>query len=211
MPINFEVYESQLENSKKFDGSLRILFMAHRYMPNAEDKGFPIFQEVALELIRKYSDVFFDIIGDFGVKDLDFDSSIERFKFHGILEEKEFGRVLNETHIILSPNQPFILNPGAYDGFPLGSCIIASIFNNALVTSDYFSEAKNYNLIEDIDFLKIEPKKEKIIPKVQALIEDRDRLKSISFSGREKVYKAYSYSSQIEKRVDLFREIVNKR
>lgn len=209
VPINLEYYRSYINENKRFDGSLRILFMANKYTSDGKDKGFPVFQKVARELILKDDSIRFDIIGGFSKSDLVYRDFENYFIFHGLLQENQFFKILNNTHIILSPNFPFVLNRGAFDGFPLGATITGGIFLNAMIMTDYFSESKQTGWIDDKHFLEISLDLDDIIRKIDSLLNDRKKLKELAYQGQKKIFDQYSYKNQILPRVDLFKKVLN--
>lgn len=204
IPLNLKIYDSQIIGDKDFYGKIKILFMANKYTKDGTDKGFPAFVEFANKVIKSNIDIEFHIIGDFGESDIQEVSIINYFKFHGQLSEQNFGNVLNETQLIISPNIPFILSPGAFDGFPLGTSVTAGYFNNAMFLTDYFSESEKEAWIDGRHFIKILPDADQIFESVFPYLLDREKLMSLAYNGKNKIMEHYSFKKQIEPRIKLF-------
>src|SRR5690606_29200932 len=102
---------------------------------------------------------------------------LRNFTFHGQVDESEFGKVLNKTHLIISPNSPFKLNNGAFDGFPLGSCVTAGYFKNALFMTDYFDESASIQWRDDFHFCKINFASKDITNEILPYLKNRKKLK----------------------------------
>ncbi len=207
VPINFEIKSLEVD-LKKFNGDLKILFFGNKYTKNGEDKGFDIFQEVANILINKIPNLSFHIIGNFDENDLKHELLINYFTFHGVLNEEAYMKIINKTQIIISPNRPFILSPHAFDGFPLATCVEASLFNNLIMASDYFNESAKLNLVDNVDFIKVNYNPIKISDKIILLNKNRDQIKQISISGKAKIMEIYSHKNQIKPRIELFNNIL---
>lgn len=204
-PINLNNYNCSI--NKNFNGPIQILFMANKYMAYGFDKGFDIFQLVSLRLIKKYPDITFHVIGSFSESDLTFRELSENYIFHGSLVEENFGNILNQTQICVSPNRPNALNQGAIDGFPLASSITAGYYKNILFLSDVFNEAENINIINGKDFIKINFDPFKISKQIENFIDDRKLLEEVALNGCEKIKDLYSYENQITPRLNFFKKI----
>ncbi len=113
-----------------------ICFVAHKYMKGGVDKGYDLFVEVARLLSQMHPDIFFHVVGPFGPDDIDAHDIEERMTFYGPQQTHFFPDFYSRMDIILSPNVPFVLLPGAFDGFPTGSCIEAGLCGVAVFCTD---------------------------------------------------------------------------
>ncbi|MFM9989046.1 hypothetical protein [Flavobacterium sp.] len=198
--INFE-YNKDLNKTS-------ILFFANKYTSDGSDKGFDIFQKIVLALIDKKEEFNFIVIGGFSKIDL-IDSLLEKvIVFKGTLNEFEFESVLKETHILVSPNKPFILSKNAFDGFPLATCVTASLYGNVNFMTDYFNESENLDLNHNQDFIKINCDVNEIVHKILELHNNKELLKQIAENGRNKMLHLYSFEKQIKPRIDHFKKIL---
>lgn len=209
VPFNLETLEAQVHNHKDFSGSLKILFMANKYTQYGMDKGFPVFVEFAKLVLELDKLVKFHVVGNFKETDITNQELLPYFKFHGQLQETEFGKVLNYTHLVISPNAPFILSPSGFDGFPLGSSITAGFYNNAMFLTDYFNESTAEGWIDNCHFVRISPDSLDIFKKFIPYYNDREKLSSLAFNGKLKILDHFSKERQISPRIKLFKDLLN--
>lgn len=206
VPIN--LFNRVSYNIIKDTNKLKLLFFANKYCDHGMDKGFDTFIEVAKILSTKNLNIEFHVIGSFSKKDLHDEKQHYKIFFHGSLSENSYFKILAETHIILSPNRPFILNKFGFDGFPLSTCVDASLFSNLIMATDYFDEASSMNLINNIDFIKINNDEIKICQRIIELYNDAVLLKTIANNGKQKISKIYSYDNQLIPRLNFFKKII---
>ncbi|WP_395047177.1 hypothetical protein [Flavobacterium sp.] len=208
VPLNLNTPEIQNFEYKKNTEKTAILFFANKYTSDGSDKGFDVFQKIALALMDKEEQFEFIVIGGFCKNDLTDKKLEDIIVFKGILDEFEFESILKETHILISANQPFILSKNAFDGFPLATCVTASLFGNVNFMTDYFNESEHLELKDGQDFIKINTDIDEIITKIMNLHHDRDLLKKIAENGRNKMLHLYSFEKQITPRIDHFKKIL---
>jgi glycosyltransferase involved in cell wall biosynthesis len=120
------------EDKPTFD----VCFVAHKYMERGLDKGFDLFAAVAAQLARVHPDIQFHVVGNFDAGDLDVGEMHERIVFHGQRPTDFFPGFYAGMDLILSPNVPFRLLPGAFDGFPTGGCMEAGLCGVAVFATD---------------------------------------------------------------------------
>ncbi|MCB9426765.1 MAG: hypothetical protein H6584_07020 [Flavobacteriales bacterium] len=187
-----------------------IVFFANKYTPDGADKGFDTFQKIALELLPLKRSFSFGVIGGFSKNDL-IDRSLEEvIDFKGVLDETQFETVLSKTHLLISANQPFILHPGAFDGFPLSTSVTASLFGNLNFMTDYFNESKNINLVDGQDFIKIDSDSKKVVQQILELHQNKDLMKEKAMNGRNKMLQLYHYDNQIHPRISHLKKILSE-
>ena len=116
--------------------TLDVCFVAHKYMAGGIDKGYDVFVDVAHILCRERQDVHFHVVGPYDETDLDVSALNGRIHFYGQLQTEQFPAFYSGMDAILSPNVPFLLNPGAFDGFPTGCCIEAALCGVAVFCTD---------------------------------------------------------------------------
>lgn len=209
VPFNDKVFSDKVNFSKNFLHKLKILFMAQKNIDGGKDKGFDTFINISKILINRGYDISFEIIGNFDESDLDNEFYRSYYSFHGRLSENELSSVLNETHMIISPNKPFFLKPGSFDGFPLGTCVIAGYFLNGLFLADFLDESKPTKWIDGENFCRLDEDFENNCKKIIFYLENREELKKISVKAREKIRNDYSFQNQIVPRVNLFKTILS--
>ena len=121
---------------KKGKDILDICFIAHKYCNKGIDKGYDLFIDVAKVLSKKYSDIRFHVVGGFDENEIDISEIKDRIKFYGIKPTEKLIEMYNNLDIVVSPNRPFKLSKGSFDGFPTGSCTEAMINKVVLMCSD---------------------------------------------------------------------------
>ncbi|MBI4770096.1 MAG: glycosyltransferase family 4 protein, partial [Chloroflexi bacterium] len=113
-----------------------LCFVAHKYMPRAADKGYDVFVEVAHALAAAHPDARFHVVGGIGPGEIDVSAINGRISFHGPRPTDFFPAFYAGMDLILSPNAPFLLAPGAFDGFPTGGCVEAGLCGVAVFCTD---------------------------------------------------------------------------
>lgn len=185
-----------------------IVFCAAKYMPKGLDKGYDVFIELAHSLLKKFDFVRFHVIGGFSIEEIDICLLESNITFYGYQKFEDLAAIYKGMDVILSPNKPFFLGKGAFDGFPLGT-VVEAVLNGvvALVTDQLkqntvFEEGEEIIIINDnVDAI------EKIIID---LIEQPNKLKTIAEQGRKKFLKIYSNEYQMNPRIQLLRNEIEE-
>ena len=68
------------------------------------------------------------------------DSRTGQVKFYGAQRTEFFPSFYSQMDLILAPNIPFTLLPGAFDGFPPGGCIEAGLSGVAVFCTDVLNQ-----------------------------------------------------------------------
>ena len=114
-----------------------VCFVAYKYTKRSiVSKGYDVFVEVAKRLSRAHEDVRFHVVGTFDESDVDVGEVGEKITFYGPRTSGFFPEFYSRMDAILSPNVPFALLPGAFDGFPTGSCMEAGLCGVAVLCAD---------------------------------------------------------------------------
>lgn len=184
-----------------------ILFFANKYTEGGIDKGFDVFEKI-VNHFKDNSNFNFFVIGGFTNEDLNENQLKSKITFLGTLTESEFEPHLKEMHIAISPNKPFILNHGAFDGFPLATSVTASLHCLVNLMTDYFNESENLGLIDGTHYFKIDDDISYIINIINKLHFDRDLMNRVANEGRNKIITLYSFENQITPRINLFKKIL---
>ena len=209
VPINIKGYDTDKMISPI--GKVKeIVFVAHKYSAYGYDKGFDLFQLIAKYLLNMGHLLRFHVVGSFNQEDLMFRSLNSYFVFHGLINESDFARVFENTQIVISPNRPFVLQEGAFDGFPLGSSISAGFHGNIMCLTDYFEEGKKSGWIDMENYMKITIDPYESAKKISELIQNPLLLKKLQRNSLVKLYENYSYKKQIQSRLEFFDSIVKK-
>lgn len=181
--------------------SLDICFVAVKYMPMGIDKGYDVFIEVAKKLAQLHSNINFHVVGNFTEADIPVNGLEERLTFYGFQELDWFDKFYMDKDIILSPNVPFVLLKGAFDGFPTTSCVEAGLRKVAVFCTD---ELKlNNHFIDNEEIVIIPHDTDGIAQIIEAFYKEPDKLRSVAEKGAAKMREVFSYERQILSRVKL--------
>ncbi len=149
--------------------SLRICFAAACYMPEGKNKGYPEFIDAAEQLIELYPTLRFSVVGGFSPESYPLTSKLRSsIAFLGYLQTADLKNFFQSQDIIVSPNRPFLLHNGNFDGFPTATCIEASLCGVAMVCSDELNMNQYYKDSEEIVICN--PTSTDIINKVSLLV-----------------------------------------
>ncbi|WP_166442853.1 glycosyltransferase [Phragmitibacter flavus] len=186
--------------------TLDICFVAHRYSPNGADKGYDVFVEVAKRLSARHLNIQFHVVGNFDATIIDITGLENRITFHGTHVQQWFASFYADKDIILSPNLPFVLGPGYFDGFPTGCCTDAALHEVALFCTDTLQ--LNQVFTHGVDIVIIPYSPEQVVEIISHYHEHPDALKSLAQRGCEKVREVYSYEQQIAPRIQLLKRLI---
>lgn len=188
--------------------NLDICFVAHKYSKQGIDKGYDLVIEAAKKLTRKYRNIKFHIIGGFDEDDIDVSELKGRIKFYGIKTSDWLHDFYKNMDIIISPNRPFKLSEGSFDGFPTGSCTEAMISGVTLLCTD---ELKlNIKFKDKKDLIIIKPEASDIIEKIEELYNNPKQIINIAKNGRNKANQIYARENQLEPRIGLIKKVAKK-
>lgn len=186
--------------------TINICFAAAKYMKEGKDKGFDIFIDTAFELIKKNHNVHFHVIGGFNESDVDLKNTEDKFTFHGYKDYSSLKNIFLEQDIILSPNRPFVLNEGAFDGFPLGTVVEAALNGVVPIVTDELDQNTVFNK-EEIIIAK--PTTESFVNEVEILINDLNKLHLLSKKTQQKFREVYSNNHQLKQRINIINRLIN--
>src|SRR3990170_9092520 len=119
-------------------------------MERGADKGYDVFVEAAKLISRAHEDAFFHVVGPFDETDVDISGLEGRITFYGTRPTEFFPSFYSRMDAIISPNAPFLLAPGAFDGFPTGGCIEAGSCGVAVFCTDPLEQNVAFEEDEEI-------------------------------------------------------------
>ena len=188
--------------------SLDICFVAIKYMPMGVDKGYDVFIEAAKKLAQLHSNINFHVVGNFSEADIPINGLESKITFHGFQELDWFDNFYVDKDIILSPNIPFVLLKGTFDGFPTTACVEASLRKVAVFCTD---ELKlNNHFIDNEEIVIIPHDADRIVRIIEAFYKKPDKLRSVAEKGAAKMREVFSYKSQIMPRIQLLESEMRK-
>jgi glycosyltransferase involved in cell wall biosynthesis len=194
--------KSYLKNKVTFD----ICFCAAKYSTKGEDKGYDVFIEVVKKLATKYDFVYFHVIGGFDETDIDVSSIKSKIKFYGYQNIESLSTIYKKMDVLISPNKPFVLSKGAFDGFPLGTAVEAALNGVVCLIADNLKQ--NVTFIQNEDLIIINNVSEQIENEVINLISNPEKLYKISEQGRQKFINVYSNEYQMKPRINVLQELI---
>lgn len=193
------------KNKSSFD----IMFMAHKYSPIGQDKGYDKFIEVAKKLCSLHDNFKFHVVGNWDETVIEIEQIKSNIEFYGSVDVKDMDSICNKMDIILSPNIPNILNKGGFDGFITASCIEAGLREVAVMCTDELKMNNKYFKDED-DIILIKPDVNDILEKIKYYYENPEKLYKIGISCKKKIQKLYNYENQIVFRNKVLKNTMNR-
>lgn len=177
---------------------LDVCFVAYKYTPRGVDKGYDVFIDVARNLVRMYGDVQFHVVGNFDETDLPVHDLGERLKFYGVQKREWFDSFFADKDIILSPNIPYVLQKGAFDGFPTSACTDAGLREVAILCTDDLCQNIMFKDQEEIVLI---PHDSQQITEIIAHYHDNPyALRDLAQKGAERMREIYSDDIQLKPR-----------
>jgi lipopolysaccharide transport system ATP-binding protein len=176
---------------------LDVAFVAHKYMPQAPNKGFPDFCRLAANLAG--DPAFAWHVAGHGFSDDDWPAALtrpDRFTFEGLLESKTtLWEFLRGVDIIVSPQRPFLLHQGNFDSFPTLGVVEASLQGAVMVCYDVLG--MNHYYRDSVEIVVSPPDVDQLTSAVLRLKNDPKRMVSLAKAGQRRSRKLFSTSIQL--------------
>lgn len=186
--------------------TLDICFVANKYMPRGRDKGYDVFVEVAKRLADRCPDARFHVVGNFDARDIDVTSLGNRIQFYGLQLSEFFPGFYAQQDMILSPNAPFILDPGMVDGFPTGCCVEAGMAGTAVFCTDELNQNHSFDPGRDIEIISRDI--DQICAKIQWYRDRPTELARLRQAGQAAFQKAYGEAAQLWPRIQILNQVI---
>jgi glycosyltransferase involved in cell wall biosynthesis len=183
--------------------TLDICFVAHKYTARGVDKGYDLFVDVARRLRERHGDIRFHVVGGFDEHDIDVTALGDRIAFYGPRPTEWFDEFYRDKDIILSPNRPSAIFPGAFDGFPTGTCVDAGLRRTAVFCSDPLDLNTHFEDGEEIVVVPLDAAKTTAI--LERHYREPQRLARLADRGCRKMRRLYSLEAQMGPRLALLR------
>ena len=178
-----------------------ICFVAFKYMPKAIDKGYDVFVAVARALSRLYEDVRFHVVGPLAPSDIDVSDFRDRIQFHGVRQTDFFPQFHANMDLILTPNVPFVLRPGAFDGFPTGASIEAGLCGVPVFCTDTLNQNIAFKNREEILILNRDV--DEICAAISHYRSNYDQLVEMGRRGQQAFQREFGLETQMGKRFKI--------
>jgi glycosyltransferase involved in cell wall biosynthesis len=187
------------ESKSTFD----VCFVAAKYSRQGIDKGYDLFIEAARMLAQATPDIMFHVVGGFDADDMDVDDLGGRITFYGYRRPDFLAEFYSGMDVFLSPNRPYKLFTGSFDGFPLG--MDAGYCGVAQFVSDPLDMNRHY--LDGRDIVLVPLDSAEIASLVLSHYEDLDHLYELSARGQEKAQELFDITAQTSQRLKVFGEL----
>ncbi len=181
---------------------LDVVFTAFRYMPDGADKGYDVFVDMAKRICHDHENVYFHVVGGFDENDLDVSSLKGHITFYGKQHADWFDVFYQDKDLIVSPNVPDVLAPGAFDGFPTASCTEAALRGVAMFVTDPL-EMNEGHFAPGQEIEIVPHDAAEIAARLEYYLEHPDQLRALAEGGANAVRRIYSAERQIKPRIAL--------
>lgn len=188
--------------------TLDICFVAHKYMERGIDKGYDVFIESAKKISRQHGNIRFHVVGSFTHADIPVEEIADKITFYGLQKPEWFDNFYLDKDIILSPNIPFTLLEGSFDGFPTASCTEAGLRRVAMFCTDELD--LNVKFIDRTDIVIIPHDSNKIVDILNYYYDRPLELKKLAENGAARIQEVYSYENQMLPRIRILEQELNK-
>lgn len=182
-----------------------LVFVAYKYMEKGLDKGYDVFIDVAKALANRHVAMRFHVVGSFDENEIDVSDIKDKITFYGVRDTAFLINLYSKMDIFLSPNRPFLLGKGRFDGFPLGGH--AAFCGVALFVADELKMNKSYTK-EEIVIIK--PDKEDVVKKVEKYFANLDALYKLSLNGQKRRLPGAKHEIRINEIKDFFQQLINE-
>jgi glycosyltransferase involved in cell wall biosynthesis len=201
--ISFERLRQKLKYPKD-KSTFDLVFVAYKYMPKGLDKGYDLFIDTAKRLSKNYDAFRFHVVGNWTHKEIDITKISEKITFHGVRDTNFLVDLYSRMDIFLSPNRPFILGEGKFDGFPLGGhalfCGVALFVTDELNLNEYY---------EHDEIVIIRPDLNDIVSKIEYYYNRLDELYKLSAKGQAKLHSMTDVDKSRKERISFFQDIIS--
>ena len=181
-----------------------VCFAAWRYMAQGRDKGYDTFIAVARLLVQRFDFVHFHAVGPWSEIDVDVSSLRGRMHFHPPMsgDMKAFFRRMD---LIVSPNVPFTLARGKFDGFPTGCCVEAGLSGTAVCASDELKQNGPFTNGRDILITSVAAAD--VAEVAGAAISDYDGLTELASRGQTTFSQVFGWAAQMGPRLAVLSQL----
>ena len=211
-PLYLEV-EAPARDAMADKAVLDICFVAERYMPQGANKGYPAFIAAALALADCARLRWHIVGGGFTPEEIDVSALGDRIQFHGRLTTQDLRQFYARMDLIVSPNQPYLLHPGNFDGFPTGCCVEAALCGVAVMATDALQQNPGY--VDGESMLMLDAASEvslaqQIEIRIRQILADPAVLTRIGQAGQVFTRELYAPERQIGERQRILRSVAQR-
>lgn len=200
-PLYFEKPLQERSYYQAGKATFDVCFVAEKYMASGANKGYPEFAAMMKLVASQAPEARFHVVGSFSAEDGDIDGLEERLTFYGSLTTRQLKDFFIQMDLIVSPNQPYLLSPGNFDGFPTGCCTEASLCGVAVICTDILRLNEYYRHGQDILLTSAEP--DEISSLALDLYHQPDRLQTLARNGQQSSIRLFSPQAQLKSRLEI--------
>lgn len=187
-----------------------ICFVATKYTEFGQDKGYDTFIDAAKKIYRHHKNVRFHVVGNgFDEHTLDVSEIRDVLCFYGFMKTTAFDHFYRDKDFIVSPNKPFVLDPGFFDGFPTG-CVSEAMLHcvAAIATDELGLNLGHYENHRDIEL--ISPSADEIVMLIEKYLEKPELIPVLALNGKERTKEWAAAEHQIAPRIKVLEEVLQK-
>lgn len=204
-----DYYKENLVPHRRFGkekSTLDICFVALKHMPLGIDKGYDTFIKVAHKLAALSPFFRFHVVGDFDRDEIDVTALGDTISFYGRQPTAFFPAFHAGMDLILSPNLPYKLGPGAFDGFPTGSCSEAGINGVAVFCTDELKDNFQFEDGQEIVIINTDP--DDIVRKIMYYYNEPQKLAQLAASGQARFQEINNLENKMRPRLRVLAEYI---
>jgi glycosyltransferase involved in cell wall biosynthesis len=187
--------------------TLDICFVAYRYTPHGEDKGFDVFVTVGRRMLERHPELRLHVVGNFCSDDVPGAALGPRCIFYGPLASEDLARHFASMDIMLAPNAAFVRAGGEFDGFPTGSAVEAALCGVAVFATDPLNLNTALEDGRDLVILRRDP--EAILRTTEEYLSDPVRLYALARRGRDSFMRVFDPQAQLRARRQVLEECMS--
>jgi glycosyltransferase involved in cell wall biosynthesis len=192
---------------KRDKDTFDVCFVAYKYtVRSLKSKGYDVFAEVARQLSKVHEDVRFHVVGTFDETDVDVSEVGDKVRFYGPRTTEFFPAFYANMDAIISPNASFALQPGAFDGFPTGSCMEAGMCGVAVFCSDPLRQ--NVAFKDGEEMVIIPRDAHEICSSLSYYRENYERLRALADRGQQAFTRVFDIEAQMRPRLRIISELL---
>ncbi len=210
VPLKIDESTAMISYEQKYFFSdkkeIDVVFMGNKYTRSGADKGFDVFQNVALELFD-HKQINFHVVGGFGEPDLLYNELKGRLVFYGNLSENKLSHFFSDKDIFISPNRPYIINQNAFDGFPLATSVAAGLNGCLVFQTNMLNESKHI-FADGREYIEISINHKEVAHKILHALTDKQKIRQIIQNNKVRLTEVFSDKQQIQPRIEIIKKFI---
>jgi lipopolysaccharide transport system ATP-binding protein len=186
--------------------TLDICFVAFKYTPLGQDKGYDTFIAAAHALAQAIPEARFHVVGNFGPEEIDVSAIADVIFFHGVRLSDVLPAFYAQMDLIVCPNIAGRYSGGKIDGFPTAACVEASLCGVALMCSDVAGQNTYY--ADGTEICVIPPDRDAIVDSVLAYRGNPRALADLGERGRARSMLLFKPEVQLGSRMRILQDLM---